>query len=127
MRLLLDSHVLLWMVSADKRLDSTTRRRLAEADVLYVSAVTIWELAIKRALGKLDVDIGVLVDRMSQDGLVPLPIVHLHGVVAGALPSYHRDPFDRMLIAQAHVESLKLLSADGALHHYNEIVEILRH
>ena len=125
MRLLLDSHVLLWLVSGHERLDITTRRRLAEADAVYVSAATIWELAIKRALGKLDVDIGVLLIRMAEDGLMQLPIMYLHGIVAGALPSHHRDPFDRMLIAQAHVESLKLITTDRDLRHYDELVEIL--
>ena len=125
MRLLLDAHILLWIVSGHERLDSTTRRRLAEADAIYVSAVTIWEIAIKRALGKLDVDIGALLDRMKQDGLVQLPIVYLHGVVAAALPSHHRDPFDRMLLAQAHVECLKLISVDSTLRNYDGLVEIL--
>lgn len=122
MRLLLDSHVALWWLAGDSRLGSACSRTVAEADEVYFSVVTPWELGIKRALGKLDFPDG-LVDELTVSGFTELPISAAHANRAPYLPAHHRDPFDRMLVAQAQLEVLSLVSADRALRPYE--VEII--
>lgn len=119
--LLLDTHVLLWWLM-DEPIESGVADRLAHPDQLvFVSAATIWEVSIKSALGKLDVD-GDLVELVESD-FESLPISLGHGRSAGRLPPHHRDPFDRMLIAQAIDEDLTLVSRDRAFAAYE--VEVL--
>ena len=107
---LLDTHVLLWVLTDSKRLGRRTRGRLA-AEVAYVSSVSLWEVEIKRSLGKLVVP-GDLNEAVTSSGLRELPLrwAHVSGYPAIELP--HRDPVDRMLIAQAGVERLDFLTAD---------------
>ena len=117
MRLLLDTHVLLWAVLNDPRLTQTQARAISEGE-LYVSAASVWEIGIKRALGKLDVP-GDLFDIAVDAGCRPLPISWTHAQAAAALPLHHTDPFDRMLIAQARCENLRLASSDAKLAAYD--------
>ncbi len=117
MRLLLDTHVLLWAVLNDPRLTETQARAISEGE-LYVSAASVWEIGIKRALGKLDVP-EVLFDIAVDAGCRPLPISWTHAEAAAALPLHHTDPFDRMLIAQARCENLRLASSDTKLAAYD--------
>lgn len=117
MRILLDSHVVLWWLEDNISLGPKTRDLIERADEAFVSSVTPWELGIKRALGKLSMPEG-LVDVLESDGFTALPITAAHAQLAPALPSFHRDPFDRMLIAQAQLESLVLVTADKALANY---------
>ena len=117
-RLLLDTHAFLWWLADDPQLSPEARAAIAEpANRVYVSAVTGWEIAIKRALGKLDAPDG-LESAVEQEGFEHLPVRFGHGERAGALPPHHRDPFDRMLIAQCEVEGLELVSADSAMADY---------
>lgn len=113
MRLLLDTHVLLWAVLNDPRLTAAQRQAISDGE-LYLSSVSVWEIGIKRALGKLDVPPD-LFDIARDAGCRPLPISWTHAEAAAALPRHHDDPFDRMLIAQAHCEGLRLASSDKTL------------
>lgn len=122
MRLLLDSHVALWWLAADDSLGATCAARIQESDEVCFSAVTSWELGIKRSLGKLDFPDG-LTDELRAAGFVELPITAAHAERATRLRFHHRDPFDRILVAQAQLESLALVSADRSLDPYE--VEIL--
>jgi PIN domain nuclease of toxin-antitoxin system len=111
-RLLLDTHVLLWWLTDDARLGSKTRKIIEdERNEIFVSAATTWEVSIKKSLGKIrgpdDLD-GIVED----EGFSKLPISLYHGQAAGGLPYHHRDPFDRMLVAQAQAEGLSLITAD---------------
>ena len=90
---------------------------LIGAEVVYLSAVSAWELSIKASIGKLRIP-DDLEQQLSASAFVPLPITVAHGVAAGKLPRYHGDPFDRMLVAQASLESLTLLTADQRLKAY---------
>lgn len=117
-RILLDTHVLLWWLADDPVLGAAAREAIAEPrnDVL-VSAASIWEIGIKHSKGMLEVpdDLEALVE---DAGLGKLPISLFHAQQAGTLPDIHRDPFDRMLVAQAQAEGLELLTADGTIPRY---------
>ena len=117
MRLLLDTHILLWALADDPRLRQEVRKALLNADALVVSAATIWEISIKRALGKLSIE-GDPVSFARRAGCQPLPISWDHADAAGNLPPHHADPFDRLLIAQARCEGLTLATADRMFRHY---------
>lgn len=121
MRILLDSHVALWWLAGSERLGSECRSTIATAGEAYLSAVTPWELGIKRSLGKLDLPDG-LVEALVAGGFATLAITTDHALHAPQLPPHHEDPFDRMLIAQAQLESLTLVSADDTLRAYDEVV-----
>lgn len=116
MRLLLDTHVLLWAVLNDPRLTRAQGRAIAEGEP-YLSAASVWEIGIKRAIGKLDVPED-LFDVAVDAGCRPLPISWTHAEAAAGLPQHHSDPFDRMLIAQARCEGLRLASSDAKLAAY---------
>ena len=117
MRVLLDSHVALWWLADDDDLGANARDRIEQAEQAFVSVVTPWELGIKRALGKLTMP-DDLVAQLRSGGFEMLAISTDHAERAPTLPPHHRDPFDRMLIAQAQTESLTFLSADGAIAAY---------
>ncbi|MGE5307077.1 MAG: type II toxin-antitoxin system VapC family toxin [Alphaproteobacteria bacterium] len=119
MRLLLDTHVLLWWLADDRRLAKPARDIIANPDNdVHVSAVSVWEAAIKAALGRLEIELDDLADTIVRNGFRPLPVGFYHAVTAGRLPSVHRDPFDRMLVAQASVEELRLVSHDRVFERY---------
>jgi PIN domain nuclease of toxin-antitoxin system len=115
--LLLDSHVALWAL-ADETLGESARQTISDAAAVYVSVVTPWELGIKRALGKLDYPEG-LISSLADAGFEMLSITAEHAELAPTLPLHHRDPFDRMLIAQALVQRLTLVTADATLAPYD--------
>lgn len=117
-RLLLDTHVLLWWMGDNKALGRAARAAIGSPDnIAYISAASIWEIAIKKSLGKLTApdDFESIVEA---EGFEALPISLFHAEQAGALPPLHRDPFDRMLIAQAQAEGLTLVSQDRRLAQY---------
>ncbi|MCX5391169.1 type II toxin-antitoxin system VapC family toxin [Streptomyces sp. NBC_00094] len=116
MKLLLDTHVVLWWLSGE--LPDKTRDLLAGERWVYMSAVTPWELSVKQATGKLDAPVDVA-ERARATQFLPLPIVAEHGVRAGQLPPHHRDPFDRILIAQAQTEGLTLVTRDKHIPRYD--------
>ena len=117
MKLLLDTHVVLWAVLDDPRLPDTFRVEIARAD-LYVSAASVWEVAIKSGLGKLTVP-SDLWDNVRAAGVTPLPVTWAHAQGVAALPPHHGDPFDRLLIAQAGIEGCVLASLDGQIARYD--------
>jgi PIN domain nuclease of toxin-antitoxin system len=114
MQLLLDTHSFLWWLAGDDALSATARTAIAdEGNGIFISAASAWEIATKHRIGKLPGVAAIVADleRAAADqGFIGLPISLRHGQVAGALPGPHRDPFDRMLIAQAMVENLVLVS-----------------
>ncbi len=118
MRLLVDSHVALWWLEANDKLGPQTRDLLESADEAYFSAATPWELGIERALGKLDFPDG-MADALVAAGFTELRISAAHAESAAKLPPHHRDPFDRMLIAQARAEAFVLVTADRAMQPYD--------
>jgi PIN domain nuclease of toxin-antitoxin system len=110
--LLLDTHVLLWWLADDPKLGATTRAAIADGrNDVYVSAVTIAEIAIKRSQGKLAAP-PELLQVLTEEGFSELPLLSTHAAALETLPWHHRDPFDRMLVAQATVEGLTLATAD---------------
>ncbi|CAI1569432.1 type II toxin-antitoxin system VapC family toxin [Serratia quinivorans] len=117
-RLLLDTHALLWWLIDDPCLGENARRQIADpGNVVYVSAASIWEISIKRALGKLTLPEDIF-EIIEAEDFLPLPMAPFHGQQAGQLPPHHQDLFDRMLIAQAQAEGLTLVSADAAFPQY---------
>jgi PIN domain nuclease of toxin-antitoxin system len=117
-RFLVDSHALLWWLADDPALPRTARQLIAApANEPLVSMASLWEIAIKRSLGKLDVP-GDLPQQVVEQGFVWLGIDPAHAWLAGALPWHHRDPFDRLLIAQALHERLAVVTGDPAFRAY---------
>jgi len=116
--LLLDTHVVLWWLDDDPTLGVRARQAIADPDnTVYLSAVVVWEIRIKQALGKLDVPEdfeSVLADQPFVD--LPVTVHHAHAIAR--LPAVHRDPFDRMLVAQAMTEGFHIVSRDAVLSHY---------
>ena len=118
MRLLVDTHALLWALAEPDRLRDEARRALTDGrNVVLVSAASIWEIAIKRAAGKLDAPDDLL-EVLSATGFEILPIIGQHAIEAGTLPMVHRDPFDRMLVAQARIEGLRIVTTDARIATY---------
>jgi len=121
-RLLLDTHVFLWWRGEPSRLAAAVRHQIATADIVFVSVASAWEAAIKVSLGRLDlpdtIEAGVLAS-----GFEKLLITFSHAERVAVLPPHHRDPFDRILVAQAQAEGLTLVTHDGLLEPYD--VEIL--
>ena len=117
-RLLLDTHAFLWWLADAPQLGELARKAIGdERNDVFVSAATGWEVAIKRAAGKLQAPDNL--DAMVDDsGFSHLPITFFHGEQAGALPMYHRDPFDRMLIAQAQAEGLVIVTKNPNIPRY---------
>ena len=117
MKLLLDSQVLIWSMTDASRLKPAIRASIDEAEVVHVSAASFWEIAIKRARGRLEVpdDLSAFVGRA---GFEALDITSQHGWLAGSLPRLHGDPFDRVLVAQAIVEGLTIVTSDRRIQEY---------
>jgi PIN domain nuclease of toxin-antitoxin system len=115
-RLLLDTHVLIWW-DEGARLSPAADRAIREADQVYVSAVSGWEIAIKTALGRLKTR-RTVADAAGSSGFEELPVLLRHAEVLAGLPRHHRDPFDRMLAAQAIAERLTLVTRDPAFKRY---------
>lgn len=122
MRLLLDTHVFLWLTMDDRRLDPSARRLITSANQIFVSSASIWEIAVKARLNKIGADPEDAVQEMKICGFLELPVLARHAVEVARLPLLHRDPFDRLLIAQAIVEPMRLLTADAKLTAYSELV-----
>lgn len=118
MRLLLDTHVVLWWRQDSRRLGGAARGAIARAAVVYVSAASAWEVAIKSMIGRLRLD-DPFETHVQEAGFEPLPIVFAHAAEVTRLPPHHADPFDRMLIAQARVEHLVLVTHDRNMEPYD--------
>ena len=128
MRYLLDTHVWLWLQVSPDRVSESLREQLADpANDLRLSAASSWEIAIKYVLGKLslpEVPGNWIPRQMHASGTAALPIEHSHAQAVAELPQHHRDPFDRLIIAQAKMEGLSLVSSDGAFDAYD--VDLVR-
>lgn len=119
MRLLLDTHVLLWWVAGDRRLGKALRDIITDVDNdVAVSAATFWELAIKQTLGRIDIDLEDLLGAVRADAFEEVPIGFAHTLRLRSLPAHHRDPFDRMLIAQSIAEGRRLVTRDASIQAY---------
>ena len=122
MRLLLDTHAFLWWLDGDRRLPLRLRRLIGDdANAVYVSAATAWEIAMKARLGKLPGATDVAADvggAVASQGFLAMPVTIPHAQRAGALPGPHRDPFDRMLIAQSQMDDLPLVSVEALFDGY---------
>jgi len=125
MRLLLDTQIYLWILDDSPRLNQRARDLILTADEVLISAATIWEAVIKGALGKLRVEPTLLVEEIARSGFVELPITARHTAAVSTLPMHHKDPFDRLLVAQALTEPARLLTSDTTLAAYSELVEIV--
>lgn len=125
MRLLLDTHVFLWTVTGDRRLKRATRVYLSSAEAVFVSAASILEIAIKAQLGKIEGEPEELAAAAEASGFQELPVTTRHVAAVSKLPLYHNDPFDRLLLAQAFSEPLRLLTADSVLAKYGGAVEVI--
>ncbi|HEX3673273.1 MAG TPA: type II toxin-antitoxin system VapC family toxin [Rhizomicrobium sp.] len=126
MKLLLDSHILLWWFAGSQKLGRAAERIItAPESQLVVSAASWWELGIKKALGRLDVDWAAARAILQKNEISILAVTFDHADAAADLPAHHGDPFDRMLVAQATVEGLKLLTRDKQLKAYGSVVHFL--
>lgn len=125
MRVLLDTHVFLWCVKTDRKLTPKSLTIIQDALEVYVSSASIWEATIKAKLGKLEVDVQDLIKAISSSGFLELPITAEHAAATFNLSNIHRDPFDRILLAQAITEPLTFLTADEALKEYSDLVTII--
>ncbi len=117
MRLLIDTHILLWWLADDDRLPEGPREAVNTAAEVRFSTASVWEIAIKRKLGRLTVPEDYL-DAVDAGEIDLLPITGQHAEIAGALPRHHEDPFDRMLVAQADAEDVTLVTADEVFERY---------
>jgi PIN domain nuclease of toxin-antitoxin system len=123
MNLLLDTHIALWAITGDATLGEDFLDRLRHDPDIFLSPVSLWEITIKQATGKLSGPPD-LAERVRDMGFRELPVTFAHAIIAGRLPPHHRDPFDRMLVAQAAAEGLTLVSRDHSIALYD--VDILK-
>ncbi|GBD10754.1 Ribonuclease VapC22 [bacterium HR23] len=128
MRLLLDTHILLWALASPERLPGEVRRLLEDPknEVLF-SAASVWEVAIKAQVGRFSLPIPLeeVVEAALRSGFAELPVRSVHAAGVARLPFLHRDPFDRLLVAQALYEPARLLTADRALAGYSDLVWLI--
>ena len=122
MRFLLDTQIYLWLVTGDPRLPSKATKLLDSAESTFVSSASLWEIAIKVRLGKLKGDVQEMIDDLEPSGYRALPVLPHHTVAVAQFSLHHRDPFDRILIAQAISEQIWLLTTDAQLPQYSDRV-----
>lgn len=128
MRVLLDTHLLLWSVASSRRLPKEARALILDAaNEVFYSAASVWEVAIKSALRRRDfkADPAVLVRALAQSGFSELPVTAAHAARVAGLPPLHRDPFDRMLVAQSLAEPMTLLTNDSVLLGYGPLIHLV--
>jgi len=123
MRFLLDTHAFLWWITDDPRLSSRARAFMSDpGSELFLSAISGWEIVIKASLGRIDLPdhpSHYITRQMAENAIMGLPVEMSHALQVFSLPDHHRDPFDRMLIAQAQVERMPILSADSMMSRYD--------
>ena len=125
MRILLDTHIYLWWLADSPKLSTAAKQTIATANEVYISSASIWEAGIKISIGKLEAEIDDLIDGIKLNGFIELPITAIHSKHAAQLPDIHRDPFDRMLIAQTLCEPLRLLTADEQVVKYSALIDLV--
>jgi len=126
-RLLLDTHFAFWWQTGDPRVTDEVRSVLEAADEVFVSSVSLWELTIKAGLGKVRIDLSAFVEQVESMGFTWLPIENAHILKLADLPTFddHRDPFDRLMVAQSMSEPLILVTVDGKLARYGSTVRVI--
>jgi PIN domain nuclease of toxin-antitoxin system len=126
-RLLLDTHFAFWWQTGDPRVTEEVRSLVEAADETFVSSVSLWELTIKAGLGKVRIDLSAFAEQVESMGFTWLPIENAHILTLAVLPGFddHRDPFDRLLVAQSMSEPLILLTVDGKLGRYGSTVRVV--
>lgn len=122
MRLLLDTHAVLWALAGSDRIDPVRDMILSPETQVHVSVASWWEIAIKATLGKLDADVTVLRKASEESGFFELPVLGPHIETLARLPMLHRDPFDRLLLSQAISEPMTFLTSDDRLPQYSSLV-----
>ena len=128
MKLLLDTQLLLWAAGEPKKLSAKARRLITDTEnELMFSAASVWEVAIKRALGRADFQVDTRLFRrgLLDNGYVELPIFSAHAVAVESLPPIHKDPFDRLLVAQSLVEGIVLLTSDATVAQYGGSIRLV--
>jgi PIN domain nuclease of toxin-antitoxin system len=125
MRILLDTHIVLWALLDSNKLSKKAHKIIESASEVYISPVSLWEIAIKVNIGKLQVDIIRIKEKIFESNYIELPLKFDHIFGLNNLPDIHKDPFDRILIAQALSEPLKLITADVLVKKYSELVELV--
>ena len=126
MRLLLDTHILLWWLADSPSLSDRARELIADPDnAVFVSAVSLWEIWLKHSLGKLQLP-SDFEERLAGESFESLPLLADHTREVATIPWHHRDPFDRMLIAQARAANLTFVTADETASHYGNSVLLVR-
>lgn len=127
MRLLLDTRFAFWWQTGDPRVTEEVRSVVEAADEVFVSSVSLWELTIKAGLGKVRIDLSAFAEQVESMGFTWLPIENAHILKLSVLPTFddHRDPFDRLLVAQSMSEPLILLTVDGKLARYGSTVRVI--
>ncbi len=127
MRLLLDTHLVLWWEADNPRLPTALPALVDEADTVYVSRASLWEVVIKHSLGRLELDLEKFTANIEAHGFRWLDITNVHLLTVAALPLFddHKDPFDRLLVAQSRSEPLVFLTADRKLGRYGDTVKVL--
>lgn len=122
MRILLDTHVLYWWFYETSKLSKRTLTIIQESEEVFVSSASVWEIAIKSRLGKINAEPKEVLERIEKNDFIELPVYLRHAALVATLPLHHADPFDRLLIAQAISEPLHLLTADPKLKVYSELI-----
>ena len=125
MKLLLDTHIYLWWLIDSPALSKQANQMIQDADKVFVSVVSFWEAGIKWRTGKLTVSPEVMAEGMNKNGLIALPVNLAHTLQLSQLPDHHRDPFDRMLVAQSMAEPMFLLTSDLVLAAYGDLVRLV--
>ena len=125
MRLLLDTHVLLWVLTDDRKLTKAARRMIDDAGEIFVSTASYWEIAVKVSAGKLAVDLEMICDSTDRIGIMEIPVGRDHVTTTLSLPMHHKDPFDRLIVATAMTEPMRLLTADRGLAVYSSLVAVV--
>ncbi len=123
MRVLVDTHIVLWWLIDSRKLPEDAERIIKDkGNTVFVSAASVWEIAIKATLGQIEVDPFAIEAAIEPSGFVELPITGKHAAQLSKLPLHHRDPFDRILVAQSLLEPMRLLTGDQVLAQYGEMV-----
>lgn len=125
MRVLLDTHILLWCLADDPKLSIQARRLIENATEVYISAASYWELAIKIGLGKLEVDLLEIRQAAEQSGFMEVPISSEHAIAILGLANHHKDPFDRLIVATAITEPMRLITSDKLVAQYTELATLV--
>lgn len=125
MRVLLDTHILLWCLADDPKLSNQARRLIENATEVYISAASYWELAIKIGLGKLEVDLLEIRQAAEQSGFIEVPITSEHAIAILGLANHHKDPFDRLIVATAITEPMRLITTDKLVAQYTELATLV--